>query len=120
VPGETALDVMIRLFVGGTPVEPAAAERAFGPLGVDGWCRAGLVDVSGGLVRPLMALTPITLARDWVLAHDLPSGRPVRTDHVQGVGPTAVVLAGATIRARPGPRSGGGRRDPVTARLPPQ
>ena len=97
--GGDHLDVLVRLFVAGVPVGRGAAEAALAPAGVDALAGAGIVGLDGGDMVGLVGLRPLDGPAPWVVAHDL--GRPaggVRPDHVLGVSPSTMALAGATIR----------------------
>src|SRR5204862_207569 len=98
-------------FVLGRPVPRARLAAALPRLGVAGAVRAGLVETAGegpqDAVRAVVDLRPyaaVDAARtaDWWVVSDvgeLATGRPLRPDHVLGVGGASVTLARCTIRA---------------------
>jgi methylase of polypeptide subunit release factors len=106
--GDSAAAVLARLFVLGLPETVPAAESALPGLGLDGAVRAGLLEVSGETVRPLLDLRPYAFldargAGEWWIASDLgelATGTALRTDHVLGVGGASVTLSGLLL---PGP-----------------
>ena len=88
--GGTPIETLIRLFLFGT-TEPAAAVEAALPV-------SALLARDGGGYRAAVDLRPYE--KWWVVADlgtDVRPG-PVRPDHVLGVGPASLTLAGATIR----------------------
>jgi methylase of polypeptide subunit release factors len=105
---DSAAAVLARLFVLGLPEDAAAVERALPTLGLAGAQRAGLLEVSGAAVRPLLDLRPYAFldargAGEWWIASDLgelATGEALRTDHVLGVGGASVTLSGLLL---PGP-----------------
>ncbi|WP_298459178.1 methyltransferase [uncultured Cellulomonas sp.] len=111
-PGSSAPEraSLVRLFVLGTHVARADAERAFARLGVDGAVALGLVAAAGwGAGDPVRAVVDLRPYRaedaagtvDWWLASDLgelATGRALRTDHVLGVGGASTTLAQVTVR----------------------
>jgi len=104
------LAVLVRTFVLGRAVNPAALERALPRLGVAGARRLGLVAPSAaddGALVPLLDLRPYAASDragdiHWWIASDLgelATGRALRTDHVLGVGGASLTLAQVTVRA---------------------
>ncbi|PVU84032.1 SAM-dependent methyltransferase [Cellulomonas sp. WB94] len=110
---------LVRAFVLGVEVSRAAAEGAFGTLGVAGAERLGLVEAAGSGpgdavharvdLRPYEAVDGLDPADghdasgavDWWIASDLgelATGRALRTDHVLGVGGASTTLAQVTVR----------------------
>jgi hypothetical protein len=96
---EAPLNTLIRLFFLGVPVELEAARRAVHPMRLEGWARAGLLDVRDGQAVPRIKLM---LYRDLLLAGDVPA--QMRTgaapDFVLGVG-KASALTAHTMITRP-------------------
>ncbi len=101
------LATLVRLLLLGLPVARGALDAALPSLGAGGAAALGLVAV-GGLapddeVRPLLELAPYAADDDeWWLASDLtrPAAlvRPLRPDHVLGVGGASTTLARWTPR----------------------
>ncbi len=90
-------DILIRLFVIGTPVEEAAAQRALAPLPLADWVRAGLVGMRDGAAVGRVRLLPfrhMLLACDYVDAVE-PGGR---LEQVMGITASSVALADFTVR----------------------
>ena len=96
------LAVLARLWLLGLPVARAALDRALPEAGTAGAELLGLVEASGAAaddeVRPLLELTPYAADGDeWWLASDLThpaeAVRPLRPDHVLGVGGASTTLA---------------------------
>jgi len=92
----TPLDTFIRLFLVEAEVEEAAASRAVAPTSLKAWCDAGILTLRNGRVAPCFAILPQLRLR---LLFDLRAHRPLRHDHVVGLGPVSNMLAGATVRA---------------------
>jgi hypothetical protein len=94
------LDILLRLFVLGTPVPIAAARDALGPLSIEDWAAGDVVSVDGDAVSGRVAVRPVGAPENWLVAHDVggPVGHPVAADHVLGVSASTLSLAGATIR----------------------
>ncbi len=101
------LAVLARLWLLGLPVARAALDRALPQAGTAGAEVLGLVEASGAApddeVRPLLELTPYAADGDeWWLASDLThpveAVRPLRPDHVLGVGGASTTLARWTPR----------------------
>jgi methylase of polypeptide subunit release factors len=93
------LATLIRVFIAGHPEPAGAVTVALTPLPLDRAVAAGLVErASGDLVR---AAVDLDVYHDWWILSDVDSAvarRPLRPDHVLGVGNAATTLAGATIR----------------------
>ena len=102
---QSALATLATLFVLGMPVGVDAAEVAFGSLGVAGALELGLVRVRDAVCAGLCDLRPYDFldaqgAGSWWIASDLgelATGRPLRTDHVLGVGGASLTLSGLLI-----------------------
>lgn len=104
--------VLVRLFVLGAAVTRAAVDAALPTVGCAGAERLGLVAASGAahddVVRARVDLRPYSAQDaggtvDWWIASDLgelATGRPLRPDHVLGVGGASTTLAGLTVRDR--------------------
>ncbi|GAB2697487.1 DUF7059 domain-containing protein [Thalassiella azotivora] len=102
--------VLTRAFVLGLPVTRGALDASLPRTGTDGLVRLGLVEAAGSGagddVRALLDLRPYaavdaTGPSDWWVVSDLgetATGRPLRTDHVLGVGGASTTLARATVR----------------------
>ncbi len=93
---------LVRLFTLGDPVDASEAQRALPTLGVDGAIRLGLVAQEGDGVTALVDLRPYAADGDaWWIASDLSelaTGRPLRPDHVLGIGGASTTLACWTPR----------------------
>jgi methylase of polypeptide subunit release factors len=91
------LHTLIKLFGLHAAVPEAEARAAVVPLAIDELAALGLVELSDGLVRPLVALE---VAEGLVLARDRPDPVTfaVQPDHVLGVSPPALLLAHLTVR----------------------
>jgi len=95
----TPLDAFIRLFLMEAEVEETTARRAVAPTPLEAWSQAGLLTAPDARVSACFALLPQVGFR---LLSDLRGRRPLRPDHVIGMGPASNMLAGATLRARVG------------------
>ena len=98
------LAVLTRLWLLGLPVARSVLDRALPTAGTAGAEALGLVEASGPArddeVRPLLELSPYAADdAEWWLASDLThTGRPLRSDHVLGVGGASTTLARWTPR----------------------
>jgi methylase of polypeptide subunit release factors len=98
------LAVLTRLWLLGLPVARAALDAALPTAGTTGAEALGLVEAAGTApddeVRPLLELSPYAADdAEWWLASDLThTGRPLRPDHVLGVGGASTTLARWTPR----------------------
>jgi len=94
--------VLTRLWVLGRPVEADLVESALSGVGVAGAAKLGLLAIEGTRVRPLVALSPHTTDNThWWLASDFSevvTGRPLRPDHVLGLGGASTTLTRWTQR----------------------
>lgn len=93
----TPLNAMIRMFVVGSPVDAVAARRAFEPLPLEEWARAGLVEVRDGTAVGRIRVLPF---RDLLLACDYadnvePGGQ---LEQVMGITASSAALADFTVR----------------------
>jgi SAM-dependent methyltransferase len=89
---------LVRLFLLAQAVPAEAAAAAVAPLEVEQLVHAGLLQPCAAGVRAEAALIPV---EDLLVAHDFASevtGRPMRPDHVLGVGAASVTLANLTVR----------------------
>ena len=97
-PGAT----LVRLFALGDPVDVAEAAAALPTLGVDGAVALGLVEPEGDAVVALCDLRPYAAdGVDWWVASDLgevATRRPLRENHVLGIGGASTTLASWTPR----------------------
>ena len=93
---------LVRLFTLGDPVDAAEAAAALPSTGVEGAVGLGLLAPEGDGVVALCDLRPYAAdGRDWWVASDLgevATGRPVREDHVLGIGGASATLAAWTPR----------------------
>ena len=93
---------LVRLFTLGDPVDATEVAAALPGLGVDGAVRLGLVAPEGDAVVALCDLRPYASdGTDWWVASvlgGLATGRPLRPDHVLGVGGASTTLASWTPR----------------------
>jgi methylase of polypeptide subunit release factors len=100
--GDDPLSTLVRLFLLGLPVAPAAARRALAPL--DLTAAAPLLDVRPESVRARLEIRPYAAAhcdRSWWVVSDFGSDvrpGPLAADHVLGIGAASLTLAQATIR----------------------
>ena len=98
--------LLTRLFVLGSTEEGTDVDDALPLTGADGLEALGLAAVEDGLVTALFDLRPHTAdlpsgARDWWVASDLGeavTGRPLRPDHVLGIGGATLTLLELTVR----------------------
>jgi SAM-dependent methyltransferase len=96
--GGSPIETFIRLFALGVAVEPSAARRAFGPLGVEGWTQAGLIVPGNKDIRAAVPLSPVHhQGPSWLVAHDSLAGH-LAPDLVVGVGAASLSLAAFTVR----------------------
>ncbi|HEX2047948.1 MAG TPA: methyltransferase [Acidimicrobiales bacterium] len=95
--GGTPLETLIRLFILGVrvPLEPAGA--ALAPMGPEWWAERGLVTVAGGEVEGTVQLR---CYQGLVVAFDFHrrGGAALPPDHVMGISPSSLTLAGLTVR----------------------
>jgi methylase of polypeptide subunit release factors len=94
--GNEPLGTVIKLFVLDLPVAAEAAERALAPLTLAQLAQLGVLEASGGEVRPHIRLVPhdeILIASDRRLDSD--SEQP---DHVAGVHGPSLTLSQLTVR----------------------
>ncbi|MBD3784253.1 MAG: methyltransferase [Micrococcales bacterium] len=93
---------LVRLFTLGDPVDATEVEAALPGLGVAGAVELGLVAPEGDAVVARCDLRPYAAdGTDWWVASDLgelATGRPLRPDHVLGVGGASTTLASWTPR----------------------
>lgn len=100
-----ALATIARLFVLGLGVDRAGLDRALPSLGADGAIGLGLAGSAGDLVLPAVDLRPHGFVDahgvgDWWIVSDLgevATGRPLRDDHVLGVGGASTTLGALMI-----------------------
>jgi methylase of polypeptide subunit release factors len=100
--------ILLRLFTLGHPVPAAALARALPTLGLAGALDLGLVRLvhaagaQGEVVEALCDLRPYANDdHDWWITSDLgelATGRPLRPDHVLGIGGASATLASWTVR----------------------
>jgi hypothetical protein len=91
--GKTPLESLMRLFWLGDAVEPAEAERALAPIGLEAAAALGLVEATGDAVTArvrLVPFDPLLLACD----RDDEGG----ADYVPGMHQPSVTLANLTVR----------------------
>jgi len=97
-PGAT----LVRLFALGDPVDVAEAAAALPTLGVEGAFALGLLEPEGDAVVALCDLRPYAAdGVDWWVASDLgevATRRPLRENHVLGIGGASATLASWTPR----------------------
>jgi methylase of polypeptide subunit release factors len=102
------LAVLTRLWLLGLPVARGVLDQALPTAGTAGAEALGLVQAAGRAgddeVRPLLELSPYAADdNEWWLASDLThTGRPLRPDHVLGVGGASTTLARWTPRTTVG------------------
>ena len=89
------LDVLVRLFLLGQPVDRAAARRAVTPMDLTQWAELGLVETAGETVTAAVQLVPdqgLVAAVDW-------PGRPADAwKQVMGIAASTRALLQCTIR----------------------
>jgi SAM-dependent methyltransferase len=99
--GGTPLHTLLRLFVLGVPAGCKEAREALLPAPLEEWERAGLVNVEGDRLRPMVAIMPF---EGLLLAMDSPSQlhRHAESDFVSGVtnGTMSLHLSMAPVAAR--------------------
>lgn len=103
VGGDSATEILIRLFLLGLPVAERQAAAALDPVPIPVAVAAGLLTRDAGEVAAALDLRPYSEADgpDWWLLSDLGADvrpGPLRPDHVLGVGRAATTLAQATVR----------------------
>ncbi|MBM6404597.1 methyltransferase [Phycicoccus sp. CSK15P-2] len=95
---------LVRLFTLGDPVDATEVAAALPTLEVDGAVGLGLVAPEGDAVVALCDLRPYAADGDnWWVASDLgelATNRPLRPDHVLGIGGASTTLASWTPRPR--------------------
>jgi len=93
---------LVRLFALGDPVDVADVAAALPTLGVEGAVALGLVEPEGDAVVALCDLRPYAAdGVDWWVASDLgevATRRPLRENHVLGIGGASTTLASWTPR----------------------
>lgn len=96
------LAALVRLFTLGDPVDATEVAAALPTLGVDGAAALGLLAPEGDALVALCDVRPYaTEGSDWWVTSDLgelATGRPLRPDHVLGVGGASATLASWTPR----------------------
>jgi methylase of polypeptide subunit release factors len=94
------LATLIRIFIAGRDEPADTVAAALAPLPLERAVAAGLVEPAD-LTGALRAAVDLDVYHDWWILSDVDAattGRPLRPDHVLGVGNAATTLAGATIR----------------------
>jgi hypothetical protein len=91
--GGTPLEVLLRLFYLGVPLEPEAVQRAIGPMSLQEWVAAGLVRFDGAAAAATVLIRPF---RGQLVAFD--RGTAGRRNRVMGLGPTSWTVANFTVR----------------------
>ena len=104
-PPTTPCATLVRLFTLGDPVDLAEARRGPADARREGAVALGLVAPEGDGVVARCDLRPYAAddARHWWLASDLgelATGRPLREDHVLGIGGASATLAAVDLRGR--------------------
>ncbi|WP_165068528.1 DUF7059 domain-containing protein [Marisediminicola senii] len=106
VGGDEPLSTLATLFVLNTAVGEVELAAALPELGIDGAVALGLVEVAAdGGIHPLLDLRPYGFVDSrgvgsWWIASDLGevvTGRPLREDHVLGVGGASTTLSGLML-----------------------
>ncbi|MGL4176915.1 MAG: DUF7059 domain-containing protein, partial [Dermatophilaceae bacterium] len=96
--------VLVRLFTLGDPVDSGEVDAVLPSLGAQGAVALGLVVPEGDAVVATCDLRPYAAdGRDWWVASDLgelATRRPLRPDHVLGIGGASTTLASWTPRPR--------------------
>jgi hypothetical protein len=103
-PDRDRLATLIRVFIAGQDEPAGAVAAALDPLPLERAAAAGLVEPAerSGAVR---AAVDLDVYHGWWILSDVDAAttdRPLRPDHVLGVGNAATTLAGATIRREVG------------------
>lgn len=103
---DAPLSTLVRLFALGDPVDARDVARALPTLGTEGARRLGLVRAEGdGLVAECDLRPYGDQTCQWWVASDLSeqsTGRPLRPDHVLGIGAASTTLAAWTPRREVG------------------
>jgi hypothetical protein len=90
------LDSLIRLFLLESHVEEEAARRAVAPTPLEAWIEFGLLTLQNGRVFACFALIP-QLGLHFLF--DPRARRPMRSDHVVGMGTASLLLSSTVARA---------------------
>lgn len=95
--GDSPLEILIRLFVLGVPVEERRAGPALAPMGPAWWAERGLVRLQDGQVE---ATVQLRCYQGLVVAFDFHrrGGAALPPDYVMGISPSSLTLAGLTVR----------------------
>lgn len=95
--GGTPLETMIRLFILGGTVPIEESRRAFEPMSPERWAELGLIETDGGQVR---ATVQMRCYQGLIVAYDFVrrARDGLRRDHVMGISPSSLALAGLTPR----------------------
>jgi hypothetical protein len=91
--GGTPLEVLLRLFYLGVPLEREAVQRAIWPMSLQEWVAAGLVRVEGATAAATVLIRPF---QGQLLAFD--RGTAGRRHRVMGLGHTSWTVANLTVR----------------------
>jgi methylase of polypeptide subunit release factors len=96
-------ETLIRLFLLGLPVPPAAAQAALAPLSLPAAVQAGLVRADSDGIWAMLDVRPYseTGGPNWWVVSDLGADvrpGPLDSEHVLGIGSAALTLAQATVR----------------------
>ena len=95
------LATLIRVFIAGASEPADAVAAALAPLALERAVAAGLVEPDASALSNVRSAVDLDVYHDWWILSDVDAGsagRPLRPDHVLGVGNAATTLAGATIR----------------------
>jgi len=103
--GRGALATIARFFVLGLDVDRVDLELALPALGVDGAIGLGVAEPAGGAILPAVDLRPHAFVDAhgvgawWILSDlgEVATGRPLREDHVLGVGGASMTLSALMI-----------------------
>lgn len=91
-------NTLARVFLLGMDVEPAALQEALPGVDLEALARFGLLHRSQGGLRAECAIVPF---EDWLFFRDFEpavTGKPLRGDHVLGVGVASTLLSSLTVR----------------------
>jgi hypothetical protein len=95
--GETALEILIRLFLMNLPLDAEAVGRAVLPMTIEDLTAAGLLQGNGSKVTATVTLLPY---QGLLVAFDPPKrlGTSSARDYVMGIGKSSLTLACHTVR----------------------
>jgi SAM-dependent methyltransferase len=93
--GGSPLETLIRLFILDVPAPAEAVRAALAPADPDRWVGVGLLMPDAGGFR---ATLQVRAYQGLLVAFDFSPSGPVPGDHVMGISPSSLGLAGVTVR----------------------